>query len=49
MITTGKAAKEIIKEKDLGQVDSLELLESSCKKDCSKVTPMKLQNTKPVI
>jgi len=28
MITTGKAAKEIIKEKDLGQVDSTEQLEA---------------------
>ncbi len=32
MITTGKSAKEIIKEKDLGQVDSLELLEAIAQK-----------------
>jgi aspartyl-tRNA(Asn)/glutamyl-tRNA(Gln) amidotransferase subunit B len=32
IITTGKTAKEIIQEKDLGQVDSVELLESIAKK-----------------
>lgn len=32
IITTGKTAKEIIKEKDLGQVDSTDLLETIAKK-----------------